>query len=89
MDRSKSTNPFQVVQPSDRLVYMVTTDSHFAAHVSQQIIHFGYFVQHVRDIESLINALADQNAIAIIIDVQLNKNKHMFLVRPNQVTKRK
>jgi diguanylate cyclase (GGDEF)-like protein len=69
MENSKSTNPFQPVQPPDRLVYLATNDLHFAAHVSQQIIHFGYIVQHVRDIKSLPNAIADQNCVAIIIDI--------------------
>jgi diguanylate cyclase (GGDEF)-like protein len=69
MENSKSTNPFQPVQPSERLVYLATNDLNFAAHVSQQIIHFGYIVQHVRDIQSLPNAIADQNSVAIIIDI--------------------
>jgi len=40
MEKSKSPNPVQQVQPSDRLVYLMTNDFHFASHVSQQIIHF-------------------------------------------------
>jgi diguanylate cyclase (GGDEF)-like protein len=69
MEKSKSVNPFQLVQPSDRLVYLVTNDSHFASHISQQIVHFGYFVQHIRDIKSLTHIIADQNSVAIIIDI--------------------
>ena len=69
MDNSKSVNPFQPVQPSDRLVYLATNDLHFTAHLSQQINHFGYIVQHVRDIKSLQNAITDQNSVAIIIDI--------------------
>ncbi len=69
MGNSKSPNPFQPVPPSDRLVYLATNDSDFTAHLSQQINHFGYTVQHVRDIKSLQNATADQNSVAIIIDI--------------------
>jgi diguanylate cyclase (GGDEF)-like protein len=69
MENSKSVNPFQPVQPSDRLVYLATNDLQFAAHISQQILHFGYIIQHVRDIKSLSNAIADQNCVAIIIDI--------------------
>jgi diguanylate cyclase (GGDEF)-like protein len=69
MENSKSTNPLQPVQLSDRLVYLATNDSHFAAHLSEQIIHFGYLIQHVRDFKSLPNAIADQNSVAIIIDI--------------------
>ncbi len=69
MDNSKSANPFQPVQPSDRLVYLATNDLDFIAHLSQQINHFGYIVQHIRDIKSLQNAIADQNSVAIIIDI--------------------
>jgi diguanylate cyclase (GGDEF)-like protein len=69
MENSKSISPFQPVQPSDRLVYLATNDLQFAAHISQQILHFGYIIQHVRDIKSLSHAIADQNCVAIIIDI--------------------
>lgn len=69
MAKSKSTHPTQQAQPSDRLVYLMTNDFHFASHVSQQIIHFGYFVQHVRDIKSLQNVIADHNSVAILVDI--------------------
>ncbi len=72
MEKSKFANPYQPVQPSDRLVYLVTNDVHFASHVSQQIIHFGYFVQHVREIKSLPSIIADLNSVAIIIDISPN-----------------
>lgn len=69
-----STSSFQPVQPSDRTVYLVTDDFHFASHISQQIIHFGYIVQHVRDIKSLSHVSSDQNSIAIIIDIPSSDN---------------
>ena len=75
MDNSKSVNPFQPVQPSDRLVYLATNDLDFTAHLSQQINHFGYIVQHVRDIKSLQNAIADQNSVAIIIDIPSDEDQ--------------
>jgi diguanylate cyclase (GGDEF)-like protein len=82
MENSKSANPFQPVQPPDRLVYLATDDQPFAAHISQQIIHFGYIVQHVRDIKSLPNAIVDQNCVAIIIDIpsdgQVSREKDIF-----------
>ena len=69
MEISRYSNPFQPGQPPERLVYLATNDLNFAAHLSQQIVHFGYVVQHIRDIQSLPNAIADQNSVAIIIDI--------------------
>jgi diguanylate cyclase (GGDEF)-like protein len=71
MDNSKSTKPFQQLQSLDRLVYLVTKDHKFASFLSQQIIHFGYFVQQVRDFKSLSNAIADHHSIAILVDIPL------------------
>jgi diguanylate cyclase (GGDEF)-like protein len=65
----KFANPLQPVQPSDRLVYLVSNDFHFASHISQQIIHFGYIIQHIREIKRLPNIIDDQNSIAVIIDI--------------------
>jgi diguanylate cyclase (GGDEF)-like protein len=75
MDKSRSAYPFPPGQPADRLVYLVTKDSHFAAHISQQIIHFGYFVQHVRDYKSLPNLIANQNSVAIAIDIPADEDQ--------------
>jgi hypothetical protein len=36
----------------------VTNDSFFATHISQQIMHFGYTVQHIRDFKNLPNVIA-------------------------------
>lgn len=69
MENSKSANPFQPGQLSERLVYLATNDLNFAAHLSQQIVHFGYVIQHIRDIQGLPNAIADQNSVAIIVDI--------------------
>ncbi len=69
MDGYRSANPFQPVQPAERLVYLVTDDVNFALHISQQIIHFGYIVQHIRSINNLPNMIVDQNTVAIILDI--------------------
>jgi diguanylate cyclase (GGDEF)-like protein len=69
MDKIKPTNPFLPAQSPDRLVYLVTRDHHFASYVSQQITHFGYFIQHVRDIKSLANVIADHHSVAILVDI--------------------
>jgi diguanylate cyclase (GGDEF)-like protein len=70
MDKSKSANPPLSGLPADRLVYLVSDDFLFAEYFAQQIVHFGYFVQHVRDVKSLPGSLADQNSVAIIIDIR-------------------
>jgi diguanylate cyclase (GGDEF)-like protein len=69
MDRAKTASLFPPAQPADRLVYLATNDSLFASHLTQQIIHFGYYVQHLRDINSLQNAFADQKSVAILVDI--------------------
>jgi diguanylate cyclase (GGDEF)-like protein len=53
-----------------KLVYLVTHDDEFAYFLSQQLFHFGYFLQVVRDKKSLNNAIANQQSVAILIDVQ-------------------
>ncbi len=75
METPKASNPSQSAQPSERLVYLVTNDSQFAAHLSQQIVHFGYLVQHVRNIKNLPNIIADQSSIAILIDIPSNADE--------------
>lgn len=75
METSKASNPSPSAQPSERLVYLVTDDSQFAAHLSQQIVHFGYLVQHVRNIKNLPNIIADQSSIAILIDIPSNADE--------------
>jgi len=69
MENPKFTNPFQPVQPSEKLVYLVTGDAYFADHLSQQIIHFGYNVQHIRDFKNLANVVADPNSVAVMLDI--------------------
>lgn len=75
MEKSNSASLLQPPPLTDRLVYLVTDDSHFASHLSQQILHFGYRVQHIRDITSLPNLIADQNSVAITIDIPSEKNQ--------------
>lgn len=56
-------------QTKDRLVYLVTTDQRFGAFISQQIGHFGYFVQIVKDLKGLENAIAKHISTAILVDI--------------------
>jgi diguanylate cyclase (GGDEF)-like protein len=83
MEKSKSGDPYQPGQTSDRFVYLVTDDLHFASQVSQQIIHFGYTVRHIHDRKGLPNIVADPNAVAIIVDLPSNddqpNNKDIFV----------
>lgn len=63
--------PHQNVQPAqsmNKLVYLVTTDLDLVAYLSQQVIHFGYYIQHTRDLKSLANMMADHHAVAILVD---------------------
>lgn len=69
MEKLKSANLSALVQPTDRLVYLVTNDSQFAAYISHQIIHFGYIVQHIRDLKSFPYVSTDQKPVAVIIDI--------------------
>lgn len=65
----RSMNASQPTTPTERLVYLVTRDPAFAGYVSQQITHFGYHIQHVRDVKSLANGMVNHPAVAIIIDI--------------------
>jgi diguanylate cyclase (GGDEF)-like protein len=69
MSTSPAPPTFQRVQVVDRLVYLVTTDQQFGDFINQQINHFGYYVQIVRDFKSLRNAIAEHNAVSILIDL--------------------
>ena len=75
MDKPKSTNSKQQVRPPERLVYLVTRDHRFASYVSKQLTHFGYFIQHVRDIKSLANSVTD-NPITIIVDLPADESQN-------------
>ena len=57
------------IQARDRLVYLVTNDQQFGAFLAQQIGHFGYFVQIVRDLKGLENAIAKHISTAILVDI--------------------
>jgi diguanylate cyclase (GGDEF)-like protein len=77
MDRSISTNPPLSTQISDRLVYLVTLDLYFASYLSEQISHFGYFIQQVRDVKSLANIISDHSSVAILVDIPYDDNKNL------------
>lgn len=66
MDQTITPHPVHSV---DRLVYLVTQDSHFSSFLSRQITHFGYYVQQVRDLSSLERLIADHNSVAILVDI--------------------
>jgi len=57
----------------EKLVYLVTTDHQFSAFITQQLLHFGYFVQEVRDYKSLENVVANHQSVAIVVDVSYDK----------------
>jgi diguanylate cyclase (GGDEF)-like protein len=61
--------PLTIMQPKDRLVYLVTNDYHYGAFLAQQIGHFGYFVQIVKDLKGLENAIAEHISTAILVDI--------------------
>ncbi|MGD9092879.1 MAG: diguanylate cyclase [Anaerolineales bacterium] len=83
MDISTSPQPIQQVHPVDRLVYLVSRDHQFASTLAQQIMHFGYYVQHVRELKSLESAIADHHSVAILVDVPAQddvcSHKDLFL----------
>ncbi len=65
----RSTHAAPTGLSPERLVYMVTSDEHCAAHIAQQISHFGYFAQYVPFIKSIPNTHSDQNPVTVLIDV--------------------
>ena len=65
--------PVHQAQSLKKLVYLVTEDKQFASFLSQQLRHFGFFIQEVRDYKSLENAIANHQAVAILIDLSFNK----------------
>lgn len=56
-------------QPGERLVYLVTTDQSFGVFLAQQLGHFGYQLQIVKDGKSLDLALAEHHSAAILVDI--------------------
>jgi diguanylate cyclase (GGDEF)-like protein len=68
MANSPSNQHVQLAESTNKLVYLVTTDPHLVAYLSQQLIHFGYYIQHTRDLKSLANVMADHHAVAILVD---------------------
>jgi diguanylate cyclase (GGDEF)-like protein len=69
MGKLSTSNSLVQVRSSDRLVYLVTQDHLFAEYISQQITHFGYFIQHIRDIKSLVNGVIDHYSVAILVEI--------------------
>jgi diguanylate cyclase (GGDEF)-like protein len=69
LDRLKSTNLHVRAPTTDKLVYLVTRDQSFASYVSEQITHFGYYIQHVREIKNLANLVTEPHAIAVLVDI--------------------
>jgi diguanylate cyclase (GGDEF)-like protein len=55
----------------------VTRDHPFAAYVSEQITHFGYVIQHFRDLKSLANIIADPHSVAILIDIPFDDDQNL------------
>jgi diguanylate cyclase (GGDEF)-like protein len=77
MDKSQLIDSARLTQSSDRLVYLVSWDQHFASYISQQITHFGYFIQHIRDIKSLANVIADHHSVAILVDIPPDDDRNL------------
>ena len=69
METITSLQTDQPEPSSERLVYLVTGDLQFATFISQQIVHFGYYVQQVRDFSSLVNITAGHHSVAIMVDI--------------------
>ncbi len=69
MEFSRPTNVSRSARTSDKVVYLVTRDFQFSSYLSEQITHFGYFVQHVRDIKNLTNIAADPHSSPILVDI--------------------
>lgn len=69
MENAHSPTHFQRYKPVDQLVYLVSPDQPYGAFLAHQISHFGYFVQSVRDLPGLQNALAEHASVAAIIDL--------------------
>jgi diguanylate cyclase (GGDEF)-like protein len=67
--------PHTKMQHKDRLVYLVTTDQRYGVFLAQQIGHFGYFVQIVKDLKGLENAIAEHISTAILVDISALKKQ--------------
>jgi diguanylate cyclase (GGDEF)-like protein len=63
-----ASQPISTLTPG-RLVYLVTHDKPFANYLTEQLNHFGYSIQHVRDVLSLANIIADHHPVAILVDI--------------------
>ena len=61
--------PVQQVQEVERLVYIVTVDSEFGEALAQQISHFGYRAQIIKEFSSLERVVAEHKTVAILVDI--------------------
>ncbi len=59
----------QNIHPEENWVYLVTSDVEFGQKFIQQISHFGYRVQIVKDITKFEKAIASHSAVAVLIDI--------------------
>jgi diguanylate cyclase (GGDEF)-like protein len=53
----------------DRLVYLVSMDGASGSNLALQLSHFGFYLQIVGDFRSLENAVAEHNAVAVLVDL--------------------
>ena len=65
---NESSLPIQQVRDTEKLVYLVIADPAFSKSMAQQIRHFGYRTQIVKDLMKLDNVVAEHKAVAILVD---------------------
>ncbi len=65
----------QNLHSEENWVYLVTSDVEFGQKLIQQISHFGYRVQIVKDITKLEKAIASHSAVAVLIDISYPDGK--------------
>jgi diguanylate cyclase (GGDEF)-like protein len=68
----KSDLQIHTRQTGERLVYFVSRDQSLVATFSQQLAHFGYYLQPFGDLNGLTRAIADHHAEAVFIDVPMD-----------------
>lgn len=57
-----------------KLIYLITNDLHFFAFISEQLSHFGYYVQEVRGYKKFSTVTASHRSVAVLIDVTTEDN---------------
>ncbi len=68
-DEANLSSAVQGRRDPERLVYLLTMDISLGMSIAQQLSHFGFYLQVVRDFSSLENTLAEHNAVALLVDV--------------------